>query len=68
MNTKQAISNLEKMSVALSKAANKPRNYNSPFAIYLEQMSWEMHKNANELRDLEYLIDDTTWKDIEMVS
>jgi len=53
MNTKEAISNLELMSQALEKAANEPKNYNTDWAYYLEQMSWQMHKHANDLRDLE---------------
>ena len=53
MNTREAISNLEKMSDSLEKIANKPENYNSEWATYLEQMSWQMHKQANELRYIE---------------
>lgn len=57
MTIQDAISNLDKMSQALDKVANKPENYNSDWAYYLEQMSWSLHKHANELRDLEYLFD-----------
>ena len=53
MNTTQAIKNLEQMSCELSKVANKQENYNTEWAHYLEQMSFEMFKHANELRDLE---------------
>lgn len=55
MNPKEAISNLELMSDALEKAANNPENYNTDWAHYLEQMSWSLHKHANELREIEYL-------------
>ena len=55
MNAKQAIQNLEIMSAALEKAANDPKNYNSPYAQYLEVMSWEMHKHAKELEEMNYL-------------
>ncbi len=54
MNTKDAINNLELMSAALSKSANKPENYNTDWAFYLEQMSFQMNKQASELRDIEY--------------
>lgn len=57
MNANEAIKNLESISSALEKAANKPENYNTEWAYYLEQMSWSMHKHANELRELEYLFD-----------
>lgn len=50
-----AINNLEKISSVLEKHANKPENYNSTFASYLEIMSWEMHKQAADLRDLNLL-------------
>ena len=55
MNAKQAIQNLELMSVALEKAANDPKNYNSIFAQYLENMSWEMTKMSNDLKELKYI-------------
>ena len=53
MDTKQAISNLELTSKALDQAANKPQNYNTEWAYYLEQMSWELHKYAADLRQIE---------------
>lgn len=46
-----AINNLEMMSDALEKAANNPKHYNTDFSYYLEQLSWEMHKNARELKE-----------------
>lgn len=62
MNFKEAVSNLELMSEALEKVANKDENYNTHWASQLEQMSWEMHKQANELRNIEYLFDVTQHK------
>jgi hypothetical protein len=59
MNTKEAISNLELMSKALEVASNSPQNYNSDWGFYLEQMSWQMHKQAKELKELSYLFDGT---------
>ncbi len=56
MDSSEAIKNLELVSAALDKAANKPENYNTDWAYYLEQMSWSLHKQANDLRDLEYLL------------
>jgi hypothetical protein len=53
MNTQEAIRNLDAMSVALGKTANKPENYNTQWSHYLEQMSWQMHKMSNDLRDIE---------------
>lgn len=50
-----AISNLEKMSEALEKFANRHENYNNPYAQYLENMSFEMYKHANELKELNYI-------------
>lgn len=52
MNTQEAIKNLEIMSLQLSTEANKPKNYNSEFSQYLEIMSFEMHKMANELKQI----------------
>ncbi len=57
MNAKDVIKNLETMSQALEKVANSPQHYNSEYAIYLERMSWEMHKQANDIREIEYLFD-----------
>lgn len=56
MNTNEAVTNLELISSALEQAANKPENYNTDWAYYLEQMSWQMQKHANELRTIEYLL------------
>lgn len=56
MNANEAIKNLETMSAVLEKCANKPENYNTEWAYYLEQMSWSLHKHANDLREIsEYL-------------
>ncbi len=59
MDAQEAIRNLQLVSDALDKAANKPENYNTDWAFYLEKMSWSLHKHANDLRDLEYLLGET---------
>ncbi len=53
MNTQEAIKNLDATSIALGKIANRPENYNTQWSQYLEQMSWQMHKMSNDLRDVE---------------
>lgn len=53
MNTQEAIRNLDAMSIALGKKANDPKNYNTQWSLYLEQMSWQMHKMSNDLKDIE---------------
>lgn len=58
MNTKDAINNLKMMSEAFDKAANHPKHYNSQFSYYLEQMSWEMHKQAQTLSLIENDVND----------
>lgn len=52
MDTLQTINNLEKMGQTLGKAANKPENYNTDWAFYLEQISFSLHKQAEDLREL----------------
>ena len=54
MNTNQAIENLLVMSDKLSEAANSPKNYNTEYSRYLELMSWEMHRHATELKEIEF--------------
>lgn len=56
MNTKETISNLELMSSVLEKEANKPNVYNTDWGYYLEQISWSLYKQANELRDIEHIL------------
>ena len=51
----EAIKNLEVMSEALEKHANKQENYNKPYAEYLEHISFEMFKHANELREINFI-------------
>lgn len=55
MNSEEAINNLEKIAEALEKAANCPKNYNTEFAQYLENMSWEMQRSANALKEISHL-------------
>ena len=47
---KQAVDNLRKVSVALDEYANRPENYNSVYAQYLENLSWDMFKHANDIQ------------------
>jgi hypothetical protein len=54
MNAKQVITDLQRLSQTLSETANAPENYNSDWAQYLENMSFELYKQANEIRELEY--------------
>ena len=51
----EAISNLEKTSNVLEKVANDPKNYNTEFAYYLEQMSSEMTRQAKFLKECQFL-------------
>jgi len=59
MDTSQTINNLEKVSKVLSEAANKPENYNTEWAHCLEQMSFSLIRQADELKELAYLFDVT---------
>lgn len=47
-----AIKNLENASHVLEKMANSEENYNATYSGYLENISWEMHKYANDLREI----------------
>lgn len=51
----EAIKNLEVVSKSLESFANKPENYNTQYAGYLEVMSWEMLKKANQLKEMKEL-------------
>ena len=51
----EAIANIASTSAALEKYCNDPKNYNSYGSQLLEQMSWELHKQANELKEFQYL-------------
>lgn len=46
----QAVNNMELLSSAFEKAACDPKHYNTEFAYYLEQMSWNLYKDAQELK------------------
>lgn len=59
MNAKQAITNLQTMSQALERIANKPEIYNSDYGYYLEQFSFEMRRQAAQLREVEYLFSES---------
>jgi len=49
-NIQQAINNMELVSSAFEKAANDPKNYNTEFSYYLEQLSWDLYKDAQEIK------------------
>lgn len=51
----QAIANIASTSEALEKYCNDPKHYNSYASELLEKMSWELNKQANELREINYL-------------
>ncbi len=51
-----AIANIAATSEALEKYCNDPKNRISPYAAnLLERMSWELHKQANDLAEINYL-------------
>ncbi len=54
MNAKEAIKNLETMSDALSKASSNPKFYNTDYGYYLEQMSYQLYRDAAELKEIEH--------------
>lgn len=47
-----AIKNLQTMSKELERLSMSPKNYNTGFAAYLEQLSHEMYRSSNELKSL----------------
>jgi hypothetical protein len=51
----EAIANIASTSVALEKFCSDPKNYNSFGSQLIEQMSWELHKQANDLKELQYM-------------
>lgn len=50
----EAIANIAYTSQSLEKFCNDPKNFNSFGSHLLEQMSWELEKQANDLRELQY--------------
>ena len=50
----EAIANITSTSEVLEKYSNDPKNYNTYKAELLERMSWELHKHASELKELQY--------------
>ncbi len=50
----EAIANIASTSQALENYCNDPKNYNSYGAQLIEQMSWELHKQANQLKEFQY--------------
>lgn len=52
----EAIANVALASEAIRKYCNDPENYCSSYAAnLLEQMSWELHKQAEDLKEINYL-------------
>jgi hypothetical protein len=59
MNTNEiedAIANISATSEMLDRISNDPKRRISPYAAnLLERMSWELHKEAETLREINYL-------------
>lgn len=59
MNTnviQEAIANIDSTSKAIEKFCNDPNSRCSPYAAnLLERMSWELHRQADELKEIHYL-------------
>jgi hypothetical protein len=51
----EAISNIDSTSKTLQTFCNDPKNYNSSGSQFLERMSWELYKQANELKEFQSL-------------
>jgi hypothetical protein len=52
----EAIANIASTSQAIEKYCNDPNSTCSPYAAsLLERMSWELHKQAEELEEINYL-------------
>ncbi len=51
----EAIANMASTSEALEKFCNDPKNYNSIGSEILERMSWELYKQSNDLREVQYM-------------
>ena len=51
---KDAIANIASTSEALEKYCNQPSNYNSYGMQLLQQMSWELHKQAAALKEFQF--------------
>jgi hypothetical protein len=52
----EAIANIASTSAAIEKYCNDPKSRCSPYAAnLLERMSWELHKQAEELQEINYL-------------
>jgi hypothetical protein len=52
---KEAIANMASTSAALEKFCNDPKNYNSFGSQMLEHMSWELSKQASQLKEIDYM-------------
>ncbi len=50
----EAIANIASTSAALEKYCNEPENYNSLSSQLLEQMSFELYRQAKDLREFQY--------------
>jgi hypothetical protein len=49
-----AVANIAATSQALEKYCNAADNHNSYSSQLLERMAWELHKQANELKEINY--------------
>lgn len=53
LTIEEAIANIASTSAALEKYCNDPKNYNTYGAQLLERMSWELSKQALDLKEFQ---------------
>jgi hypothetical protein len=51
----EAIANIASTSAVLEKYSSDPKNYNVMGTELLERMSWELQKQSDQLRELQYM-------------
>lgn len=50
----EAIANIASTSEAIEQYCNEAEHYNADGIEILERMSWELHKQASDMRELQY--------------
>jgi len=55
MEMREAITNLEKTIEVIDRVSNEDKHFNTEYGFMLQQLSFEMYRSAQQLKEMDYL-------------
>jgi hypothetical protein len=55
MEMREAIINLEKTIEVIDRVSNEDKHFNTEYGFMLQQLSYEMYRSAQQLKEMDYI-------------